>query len=141
MSLILCLFEMLKYILAEYLFFEKKGKKYWSFVAGYCIYVLFTFCTDISIDVNHLIIYAVTLVASYCAMQGTFKKRISKLCILFFIMTALSGFVQFLYDLFLSAWFQQSIVGILILLKDIMSILFLGIGILLKKQFHSIFIL
>lgn len=134
MSLILCLFEMSKYIQAEYLFFESKRKKYWSFIAGFCIYAFFFFCTDISLELNHFVIYVITIIASYCSMQGSVKKKLLRICILFFIMTAISGFVQFLYDLFFSERIDQNYVGIMYMLRDIMSIIFLSIGILIKKK-------
>lgn len=54
-------------------------------------------------------------------------------------MTSVSGIVQFFYDMFFSQIFQECSVGVLFLLKDIMSILFLGTGILIKKKSNKAF--
>lgn len=140
MTLLFYFSIMVKYILAEKLFFENEKKSYWAYVIGFVIFAAFSFIMKIPMKEKHFVALIVILISLYFTLQGKqLNKFFDYLCVLFFIMISISGTVQFFYEIFFLEKLSKYASFLSFLIKDIMSILLLVILIVIKKKTNKDF--
>lgn len=132
MLILFCIFEMFKYCLAEFLFFGKKVKSYIPLLCGIVAFCVFSSFVHISFQEKYLFIYLVTVASFYFALQGDKRSRLENVGIVFFGMTSVYGVIQFFYDFFFSASLLQNQMELWYFVQDLVCILILLIGILIR---------
>lgn len=133
MVLLSCVFNMLAYILAQNLFFQKKVRKPIAYIVGLAVFAVIACMSVFSESEKHLLIYVVTVFCCFFSFHGNWKTRILPVFTLFFIMTAIYGVVQFIYDLFFFRIIPRESVTQYNFFGEILSICILCMGVLIKN--------
>ena len=140
MVIISCALKILEYILAEYLFLNGKVKRPIAYVIGLSVFSATTFIPALSADAKYLLVYIVVPICCFFSMQGKWKSRILPAFILFFVVTAVDGIVQFFYNLILYKVISRDMFDLYCLCKDVMSIALVFTGVLIKRLVRKDFI-
>lgn len=133
MLITFCVFEMIKYILSEYVFMGKFSGKHRIYAVGIVFYSFIVFLTNLSVGQKNIVAYVVTMVCFFLAMEYGIKERIINTLILFFITVSISGVIQFFYDVFLSGMFSGSQKVFPYLLKDVLCVALVLCCLIVKK--------
>lgn len=133
MVIVSCILKILVYILAQYLFFNEKVKKPIAYLVGLGLLSFIAFLPMFSIDEKYLLVYVVVTISCYFSMQGKWRTRILPVFILFFIIIAIDGVVQFFYNVFFYKVIAREMFDLYCFCKDAMSIVLVCIGILVKR--------
>ena len=133
MLILSCLFNILAYILAQYLFFDKKVKEPIAYVIGLVIYSAISFIPALSVEEKHLLIYVVTTVCCFFSFRGKWKTRIIPVFILFFIISAVYGIALSVCNLLIARFIPQNLTGLYNISREILCVGFISLGLLIKK--------
>jgi len=137
MAVLFCAFEMIKYIIAEYLFLGRKGKQLYIYIVGLVIYLIYVLMTNSPIEDKHMLVFVITLICFFITLDDRIGVRILYSFVIFVIVTALSGIEQFIYELMVSVGLVKLHTMIYFLIKDIASIVLLICGVAIKDYYGS----
>ncbi len=133
MLILSCLFNILTYILAQYLFFDKKLKKPVAYAIGLAVYSALSFIPALSVDEKHLLIYAVTTVCCFFSFRGKLRTRIIPVFTLFFIISAVYGISLSICNLLIARFIPQDAAGLYNICREVLCLCFVCLGLLIKK--------
>lgn len=133
MLILSCLLNSIAYILAQYLFFDKKVKKPVAYVIGLVIFSAISFIPAFSFEEKHLLISAVTVICCFFSFRGKWNTRIIPVLILFFIMSAVYGTAFSICNLIIPGFNPQNYTGLSHICQEVLCIGFISLGLLIKK--------
>ena len=128
MLIVSCILEMIKYILAEYLFLGRREKNHRVYIVAIAIYAAFAYMTELPAEIKHLAIYLIVVFSFGISVHESIRKKLLYTAYIFLIMTGVSGIIQFLHDLIVRE--EQLLQDYWI--KDVIGVVLLSLGILIK---------